>query len=370
MPYAVIMAGGRGERFWPKSRQELPKQFLRLVGDRTMLQKTVDRLKALVEPEQIFIVTGQVYYDLVRDQVPAVPQKNIILEPVGRDTAAAIGLSATVVSRSDPVGVMIVLPADHYIADEEHFCKVLESAVAAAAPGEHLVTLGITPSRPETGFGYIAHGRLRDTIAGNPSGTHPLRGNVPIPIYAVDRFTEKPDYRTALEYLASGNYYWNSGIFVWRADLILRLIGQHLPHLHAGLQQIDSAFGTERYESTLLDVFTGLPKISIDYGVMEKAGNVLVLPGDFGWDDVGSWTALESYKEKDEQGNCLEGRGVMVDTDNTLVLSSGKVVATLGVSDLIVVEGRDSILICHKEHAQDIKKVISALQEQGYKEVL
>jgi mannose-1-phosphate guanylyltransferase len=357
MPYAVIMAGGRGERFWPKSRQGLPKQFLRLLGDRTMLQTTVDRLQRLVEPEQIYIVTGKVYYDLVLDQVPEVPEENLILEPVGRDTAAAIGLSAVAISRRDPNAVMIVLPADHYIADEEHFCEVLRSAVAAAAPGSALVTLGITPNRPETGFGYIARGQLHDIIEGNP-------------VYAVDRFTEKPDYQRALEYLASGNYYWNSGIFVWRADLIIHEIERRLPELHAGLLQIADAFGAEGYDSTLLKIFTDLPKISIDYGVLEKAGNVLVLPGNFGWDDVGSWTALESYKEKDAQGNYLEGRGVLVDTNNTLVFASDKVVATLGVEDLIVVEERGSILICHKEHAQEIKKVISALQKQGYMEVL
>jgi mannose-1-phosphate guanylyltransferase len=322
-----------------------------------MLQKTVDRLKQLVDPEQIYIITGKVYYEIVRDQVPEVPAANIILEPIGRDTAAAIGLSATAISRSDPTGVMIVLPADHYIADEELFCEVMRSAVTAAAPGEHLVTMGITPSRPETGFGYIAHSKQHKIIEGNP-------------VYAVDKFTEKPDYETALRYLASGNYYWNSGIFIWRVDLILRLIEQHLPLLYAGLRQIDSAFGTGRYDSTLLEIFTDLPKISIDYGVMEKVDNVLVLPGNFGWDDVGSWTALESYKEKDEQGNYLEGKGVMVDTNNTLVIASDKVVATLGVENLIVVEGRDSILVCHKEHAQEIKKVISALQKQGYEEVL
>jgi len=357
MPYAVIMAGGRGERFWPKSRQELPKQFLQLMGDRTMLQKTVDRLKRLVGPEKIYIVTGKVYYDLVLDQVPEVPAENLILEPVGRDTAAAIGLSAAVISRRDPDGVMIALPADHYIADEEQFCKVLESAVAAAASGVHLVTLGITPNRPETGFGYIARGELHEIIEGNPA-------------YAVDRFTEKPDYERALEYLASGNYYWNSGIFIWKAGLILQEIERRLPQLHTGLQQIAGALGTDGYNSTLFKIFTDLPKISIDYGVMEKAGNVLVLPGNFGWDDVGSWTALESYKEKDELGNYLEGRGVLVDTSNTLVFASEKIVATLGVENLIVVESRDSILICHKEHAQEIKKVIGALQEQGYKEVL
>jgi mannose-1-phosphate guanylyltransferase len=357
MPYAVIMAGGRGERFWPKSRQELPKQFLRLVGERTMLQRTVNRLMQVVGPEQIYIITGKVYYDVVLGQVPEVPESNIILEPVGRDTAAAVGLSALTISRRDPAGVMIVLPADHYIADEDHFCEVLKAAVAAAGSVQHLVTLGITPSRPETGFGYIARSGLYDIIEG-------------IPAYTVDQFTEKPDYERALSYLASGKHYWNSGIFVWRTDLILSLIGQHLPQLHSGLRQIDGAWNTPGYESTLEQVFAGLPKISIDYGVMEKAGGVLVLPGNFGWDDVGSWTALDAYKEKDERGNHLEGRGVLVDTSNTLVFSAGKVVATLGVSDLIVVEGKDSILICHKGCAQDIKKVTSALQEQGYKDVL
>jgi mannose-1-phosphate guanylyltransferase len=357
MAYAVIMAGGRGERFWPKSRQELPKQFLRLVGDRTMLQKTVDRVKRLADLSDIYIITGRAYRDIVLGQVPEVPRENIILEPVGRDTAAAVGLSALIVARRDPAGVIVILPADHYIADEERFGEVLSGAVAAAATGAYLVTLGITPSRPETGFGYIAHGQPYGTYNG-------------ITAYRVERFTEKPDYRHALEYLASGNYYWNSGIFIWRASLILSLIARHLPELHAGLQRIDSAYGTAGYEEVLVEVFAGLPKISIDYGVMEKADNVLVFPGSFGWDDVGSWTALEAYKEKDEQGNYLEGRGVMVDTSNTLVLASDKVVATLGVDDLIVVEGRDSILVCHKESAQEIKKVVSALREQGYKEVL
>ncbi len=357
MPYAVIMAGGRGERFWPKSRQELPKQFLCLVGDRTMLQKTVDRLQKTIPIEQIYIITGKAYYDLVCGQVPEIPEGNIILEPIGRDTAAAVGLSAVAISRRDPAGVMIILPADHYIADEEQFCAVLQSAVTLAESGEHLVTLGITPNRPETGFGYIAHGRIYKNVDGNPA-------------YAVDQFMEKPDLQRALEYLASGHHYWNSGIFIWRVDLIQSLIASHLPELNAGLMKIRTAYGTGRYQEVLETVFAGLPKISIDYGVMEKASNVLVLPGNFGWDDVGSWTALDAYKDKDEQGNCLEGRGVLVETSNTLVLSSGKVVATLGVEDLIVVEGRDSILVCHKGRAQEIKKVISALQEQGYKEVL
>ncbi|HHW40870.1 MAG TPA: NTP transferase domain-containing protein [Syntrophomonadaceae bacterium] len=357
MVYAVVMAGGSGQRFWPKSRQEMPKQFLSLVGEKTMLQRTVGRLKGFVNPDEIYIITAALYTGLVLQQVPEVPTENIITEPYGRDTAAAVGLAAITVAARDPEGVMIVLPADHFIADEERFRNVLKGAVAAAGEGEHLVTIGITPSRPETGFGYIARGSLHGTFAG-------------IPAYVAEGFTEKPDLERARQYLASGNYFWNSGMFIWRADLIIRMIREYMPELYAGLQKIQAAMGSEQYQDVLNGVYSGLPKISIDYGVMEKATNVLVLPGSFGWDDVGSWTALEAYKVKDRQGNILEGKGVLVDTQNTLVFSSEKVVATLGVKDLIVVVGGDSVLVCHKKKAQEIKKVINALQEQGYQEIL
>ncbi|KUK37085.1 MAG: mannose-phosphate guanylyltransferase [Thermacetogenium sp.] len=357
MTYAVIMAGGRGERFWPKSKQRCPKQFLRLVGDRTMLQKTASRLEMFLAPENIFVITARDYREIVLEQVPEIPEENLIFEPFGRDTAAAIGLGTIAVKKRDPAGVIVVLPADHYIADERRFCEVLEAAVGAASSGEHAVTIGIRPGRPETGFGYIARGeRYRD-----------FNG---IPAYRVLGFTEKPDRERALQFLEKGNYLWNSGIFVWRADLIERLIEKHLPVLAAGLKEIEESWGTERCGTVLEKVYAGLPKISIDYGVMEKAEGVLVFPGDFGWDDVGSWTALESYKKKDGNGNILEGRGVLVDTENTLVQATSKVVATLGVKDLIVVEDEGSILICHKKKAQELKKVINALQENGYKEIL
>lgn len=357
MTYAVIMAGGRGERFWPKSRQRCPKQFLRLVGDRTMLQRTAARLEKLLAPDRIYVITARDYKEIVLQQAPEIPEENVIVEPCGRDTAAAIGLGAVAVKKSNPAGVMIVLPADHYIADEERFCEVLQAAVRAASDGEHAVTIGIRPGRPETGFGYIARGGRCREFDG-------------IPAYRVQGFTEKPDRKRALQFLENGSYFWNSGIFVWRADLIEKLIREHLPALAAGLRKIEAAWGTERCGRVLEEVYADLPKISIDYGVMEKAEGVLVLPGDFGWDDVGSWTALESYKRKDGNGNILEGRGVLVDTENTLVQASDKVVATLGVRNLIVVEGEGSILICHKRKAQELKKVISALQENGYKEIL
>lgn len=359
MTHAVIMAGGRGERFWPKSKQSLPKQFLQLIGDKTMLQRTVSRVKKLLSPENIFIITSESYLEIVREQVPEVPAKNIILEPCGRDTAAAIGLAAVVIQQQDTSGVMIVLPADHYIADENSFVRVLRGAVDAAEEN-HAVTLGIKANRPETGFGYIAQGEF-------------YRDFAEIPAYHVERFTEKPDHKTALEFLQSGCYFWNSGIFIWQVQLIRHLIKEHIPPLAKGLERIEDAVDsvdTDRYASVLQEVYAELPKISIDYGVMERAQGVLMLPGDFGWDDVGSWTALESYKEKDMNGNIFDGEGLMVDTKNTMVQASDKVVATLGVSDLIIVEDEGSILICHKKKAQEVKKVVNALQDNGYKEIL
>lgn len=357
MPYAVIMAGGQGERFWPKSRRALPKQFLSLLGKETMLQKTVARLTRFISWDKIYIITSAVYLDIVLEQVPEIPKDNIIAEPCGRDTAAAVGLASLVITRKDPQGVMIVLPADHYIADEERFCDVLKAGVAAAASGEHVITLGVVPTRPETGYGYIAKGELFDTISG-------------VPAYKVEGFTEKPDQKRALEFLTKGGYLWNSGIFIWRVDLIRRLIQEHLPVLHSGLTKIDEVLNTGEYQEVLKEIYAGLPKISIDYGVMEKAKNVLVLPADFGWDDVGSWSALRSYKEKDGNGNVLEGKGVLVDTSNTFVSSTEKVVATLGVKDLVIVEAEDSILVCHQERAQDIKKLVRALEENGFHEIL
>lgn len=356
MTHAVIMAGGRGERFWPKSRQSLPKQFLRLIGDETMLQKTVSRMEKLLAPENIYIITAENHQKIVRHQVPEIPKENIILEPCGRDTAAAVGLAAIIIQQKDPTGVMVVLPADHYIADEDRFMDILRGAVKAAAQN-HAVTIGITANRPETGFGYIARGRFYQNFAGIPS-------------YHVERFTEKPNHQQALEFLESGCYFWNSGIFVWKVDVIRYLIREHLTSLAEGLEKIAEAAGTNRYPQVLQDIYAKLPRISIDYGVMEKAQGILMIPGDFGWDDVGSWTALESYKEKDMNGNILDGQGVLVDTKNTMVQASDKVVATLGVDNLIVVEDEGSILICHKQKAQELKKVIKALQENGYKEIL
>lgn len=357
MPCAVIMAGGRGERFWPRSRVATPKQFLNLVGDKTMLQLTVERVEDLVGLSDIYVVAGLDFKEIIMEQVPQLPEENIIIEPFGRDTAAAIGLAALVLERKEPRQVMIVLPADHYIIDGPRFQEVLKSAVAAAWRGKDVVTLGITPHRPETGYGYIYQGELYDTFVGMPA-------------YRVVRFLEKPNYAKAVRFLSSGNYLWNSGMFIWRVDLIRQLIEKHTPQLAHGLNKIGQALGTKQYLTVLEEVYTGLPKISVDYGILERAEKVLVMRGDFGWDDIGSWTALERYAEKDEQGNVIEGRGVFLDTSDTFIYSPGKTVAAIGVENLIVVNDRDSLLVCRKDRAQEIKKIVQALKDKGLNEVL
>ncbi|OPX86718.1 MAG: Alginate biosynthesis protein AlgA [Pelotomaculum sp. PtaB.Bin104] len=357
MPCVVIMAGGRGERFWPRSRMALPKQFLNLVGDKTMLQLTVERVERLVDPTDIYIVAGQEFKDIILKQLPNLPEGNVIIEPFGRDTAAAIGLATMVIRHKDPMDVMIVLPADHYINDVRHFQEILRAAVLTAVKGNEIVTLGISPHRPETGYGYICQGEVFDTVVG-------------IPVYRVERFLEKPTYEKALKFLDHGDYLWNSGMFIWRVDQIWKQIEIYAPLLAEGLKRIEKCFGTNEYPVVLEEVYNGLPKISVDYGILEKVDNVLVIRGDFGWDDIGSWTALERYCEKDNCGNILEGKGVFLDTNNSYVYSPNRTVALIGVEDLIVVNDNDCLLVCHKDKAQEIKKAVQILREQGYEDVL
>ncbi|MHB1043370.1 MAG: mannose-1-phosphate guanylyltransferase [Eubacteriales bacterium] len=357
MPFAVIMAGGRGERFWPRSRMAKPKQFLNLIGEKTMLQLTVERIEDLAGISETYVVAAAEFKDTILEQVPQLPEENIIIEPFGRDTAAAIGLAALVLGRKNPREVMIVLPADHYIGNVRNFQEVLRSAAATAGRGDKIVTLGITPHSPETGYGYIHRGELFDTLAGTPA-------------YRAVRFLEKPDYARALEFLSSGDYLWNSGMFVWRIDMIREMIEKHIPSLAEGLKEIEDSLGTDRYRKTVNKVYSELPKVSIDYGIMERAGNVLVIPCDFGWDDIGSWIALERYAEKDERGNVLQGEGVLLDTVNTYVISNDKTVALVGIEDLIIVNDHDSLLICHKSRAQEIKKVVRALSDKGFDNLL
>ena len=355
--YAVIMAGGRGTRFWPRSRDRKPKHLLDILSERTIIQETVDRLLPMVPPERILVVTGRAHAAELARQLPDIPARNILIEPMGRNTAPCIGLAAHAVHRLDPGAVMAVLPADHLIIDEARFLEVLRAAAEAAAPGRHLVTIGIAPTAPETGYGYLELGEETGT-----AGMETVR--------RVRSVREKPDQETAKAFLAGGNYVWNCGMFVWTAGAVLEAIGRWLPDLAKGLETIDSALGTERENTVLDNVYPGLPSISIDYGVMEKADNVLALRGDFGWSDVGSWDALWEVSPKDDSGNVLRGSVAAAATKNSLVVARDRLVALAGVEDLIVVDTEDALLVCRRGDSQRVREVVELLEKKGLREYL
>ncbi len=344
---ALIMAGGRGERFWPESRMHMPKQFLSLTGDgKTMIQLTVERISALVDLEDIFIATNEMYRDIVKEQLPGLPEENILCEPVGRNTAPCIGLGAVHIAHKYQDALMFVLPSDHMIKYTAIFRCTLEDACQVAEAGEALVTLGITPDEPETGYGYIKFDPNR------------VEGRA----FAVERFVEKPDLETAKTYLASGEYLWNSGMFIWKVSSILSSIKTYLPDLYAGLERIGAAVGTEEQDGVLDLEFRALPSVSIDYGVMEKAENIYCLAGNFGWDDVGSWLAVSRIQKTNEFGNVVRGNVVTIGTSNSIIQGREKLIAAVGLKNIVVVDTEDAILICEKDSAGDIKKVLENLR--------
>lgn len=346
---AVIMAGGRGERFWPKSRTNYPKQFLSLTKDgETMIQKTVKRLLPMVAMEDIFVVTNVSYAALVQEQLPSLPAENVLTEPCARNTAPCIGLAAAVIRKKYGEAMMLVLPSDHLIRYEEMYIDTLRQAVAVAEKDENLVTIGITPTYPETGYGYINF--ARDTALEMPG------------VYRVERFVEKPDLETAKEYLASHRYLWNSGMFVWKTSSILMNIQKLMPDIYEGLTRIEAAVGTADYESVLEAEYQAFRSESIDFGVMEKAENIYTLPGSFGWDDVGNWLAVERINSTNEYGNYIEGDVITIGTERSTICGGKRLVAAVGVEDLIVVDTDDAVLICAKDSTQDVKKVIENLK--------
>jgi mannose-1-phosphate guanylyltransferase len=355
--FAVILAGGSGTRLWPLSRQSRPKQMLRLLGERTMFQLTVDRLLPMFKPEQILVVTGREHAEELMQQAPEIPRENFLVEPVGRNTAPAIGLAALHLRRRDPRACMAVLPADHYIRDEARFRAVLRAAFQVAERG-FLVTLGIRPTYPATGFGYIERGELLGRFGGFLA-------------YRVRAFREKPDLATAERFVADGRHSWNSGMFIWRVDRILEEIARHMPELAAGLRELEGTLGTPEEGEVLRRIWPGMPNTSIDYGVMEKAQEVAVIPAEFGWNDIGSWAALLDILAGDDQSNVILGAEHLgLDTSGSLIFGNGRLVATLGVRDLIIVDTDDVLLVCHRERAQDVRLLVEALKREGRQEYL
>jgi mannose-1-phosphate guanylyltransferase len=349
----VIMAGGRGTRFWPQSRIRTPKQFLNIVGEGSMLRQTFERVLPLADPSSIWVVTNEEYGHEVVRQIPEIPSENVITEPFVRSTAPCIGLAALNIQHRSADPVMVVLPADHYIPDDGAFHNALTVGANVAVAEQALVTIGIQPTAPETGYGYIEVG---DEV--NPG------------IHRVDGFREKPDRATAETFLSGGRHLWNSGMFIWTVDTILDNMLRHCPDLHTGLTSLIPSLGAENQEREVLRVYENLPTISIDYAVMEQAEHVFVVRGEFGWSDVGSWSAVQQFWDTDEKGNAFRGRVIDVDSSGSIVDAGDDLIALIGVEDLIVINTGDAVLVCRKDRDQDIKQVIEALGNRNLKEYL
>lgn len=342
--YGVIMAGGGGTRFWPLSRKERPKQLLNLSGNDFMVNETLDRLLSCVKKENMFIVTNVAQASLMEHETAGRMEKNHILaEPAARNTAACIGYAAMEILCKYGDGIMCILPSDHFIKNGEEFTRILNKACETAEKTDALVTIGIQPTYPATGYGYIRSENCS----------------------IVEEFVEKPDEETAREYLKQGTYFWNSGMFVWKASTILSYMERLLPDVYECMKEIGEAMGSEKEAEVIARVYPTIPRISIDYGIMERAEGVRVIPGNFGWNDIGSLDMLSLMKEPDERGNTIYGETVCVDSENCILYGTDKLIATIGLKDMVVVQTKDAVLICPKDRAQDVKKVVEQLTEEG-----
>ena len=349
--YGVIMAGGGGTRFWPLSRADKPKQFLNLSGKNTMVVDTANRLSKVADRDDIFVVTNAKTADATIEQTKGILRPDHILgEPAARNTAACIGYAAMEITKKYEDGIMVIVPSDHFIKNEEQFALVLSKAIYTAEETDRLVTVGIKPTFPSTGYGYIKYNADTDGIAKE-----------------VEEFVEKPDLETASEYVDSGEYAWNSGMFIWKASTILKYFERLLPDIYRCLVKIGEAMGTEREQVVLEEVYPEIPKISIDYGIMERADNVMMLEGDFGWNDVGSFDAFDQIHERDENGNVVMADSCIINSKDNVLYSTqeGHLIATLGVDDLVIAHTKDVTLICAKDKAQDIKLFEDRLKEEG-----
>jgi mannose-1-phosphate guanylyltransferase len=349
--YAAIMAGGVGTRLWPLSRQKRPKQALQLIGDRTMFQHAVDRLVPLFAPGQIIVVTGQTHAEVLRPQTPELPSENFVLEPFGRDSGPAAALGAIHLRRRDPDAVMAMLTADHYIADVERFRAVLAVAEKVARTGK-IVTLGIHPSFPSTGYGYIQQGESLGQIDD-------------FEVFEVATFTEKPDAAKANVFYESGTFSWNSGMFIWHVDRLLNELEQQRPRMYRQLMTIAQALGTPDEAYLIGEIWPQIEKLSVDYAIMEKAKDVAVIPVEMGWSDVGSWATLLEILPGDDQDNVVNGEHLSIDSYRTLIRSDNRLIVTIGLEDMIVVDSDDALLICPRERAQEVKEVVDQLKRQG-----
>lgn len=341
---ALIMAGGKRERFLPLSTDEKPKQFLKLLSDKTMIQMTVERLESLIDIEKIFVVTGERYVDILREQLPRLPKRNIIVEPVGRNTAPCIALSAFVINKYYKDASIVVLPSDHLIVNEDKLLDAIRSAEEFIEKNDNsIVTLGMEPTRAETGYGYIKSGEVKEEISG-------------FKIKKVDEFVEKPNKEKAEEYVKAGNFLWNGGMFIWKCSTIFKLTEKYLNKTYNILRSISEANGDE-FNVLLKREYVKVDNISVDYGIMEKADSIYVIPCDFGWDDIGTWHAVERYRDKDEDNNVCVGDIKSIDSKNNILVGKKKPIVVVGLSDVFVVESDDIIFVGKKDDIERIKEI-------------
>lgn len=341
----LVMAGGRGERFWPLSTEEKPKQFLKLLCEDTMIQMTVKRLLKIMPAERIFVVTAEKYTALVKEQLPFLPERNIIVEPVGKNTAPCILFSAFFIEKYYKNVILAVLPSDHLIKDEEAFNNTLKGAEEFIEKEEDsIITLGIVPDRPETSYGYIKYRKYEKKADS-------------VQIYHAEEFVEKPDIKDAEDYIENGNYLWNSGIYVWKTSTIKNLTKKFLPSIYESIRRISTAFDTDNFNEVLGCEYGPIDSTSVDYGIMEKADQMYVIPSDFGWDDVGTWTSIERYRQKDADNNVSIGQVKNYNSRNNLVVGDGKKIALIGMEDIFVIDSKDILLIGRKNHLCDVKNV-------------
>lgn len=350
----VIMAGGVGTRFWPLSRLNRPKQFLAIVGDKTMLEDTIDRLLPHVPLAQIYTIADKEKTETIKRILPHHPKENLLLEPRGKNTAPSLILATAWIYNQNPKAIVAALPADHVINDPSLFIQKLEAGAHVAATDEYLITFGIPPSYPATGYGYIQFAR-----------ENPLRINEE-PFFAVQKFKEKPDYEQAKDFLERGNYFWNSGMFIWQANVFAKKLEEYAPSLFPFWRRIVEAI-LNLDHSQIASIFDEMPSISIDYALMEQAMGVLMCEGNFGWSDVGAWSALEDIWAKDKEGNALKGESIIIDSQNCLLYNPKKLTALIGVKDIIVVDTEDALLVCHKSQDQKVRDVVEKLKKEDDK---
>jgi mannose-1-phosphate guanylyltransferase len=360
--YVVILCGGGGTRLWPLSRKDAPKQFIELLGEETLFQKTLKRAQQLVDNKHIYVMTNKQYESEVRGSAPSVPQENIIAEPEKKNTALAMGVIAGIIYAHDKDAVIINLASDHLITNLEVFNQTVLAAAEVASAGENLVSVGVEPSFAHSGLGYIHRGALSHNEGS-------------FPVYNVVSFAEKPDEKTAQMYLSTGEYYWNANLYTWSAKKILEEFMIHAKGMHEAIKAIIDAVGTDQFNSVFVKQYSAAPEAQIDTAISEKTEHLVVIPGDFGWTDIGSWNVVHDEVEKDEEGNALIAREAggdwfRIDTKNTLVSTSKKQIVTIGLENVVIVDTEDAILVAHKDHAQDVKKVVEHLKNTGKENLL